>query len=474
MAATSSVGAGERSDRSPSSPGAGSARGRRRRTLSLALLCEVGAVVAFLGVGALGAAPWSPYMPHFDPASSGNAVSFSAARSAAEAAAVGYDNAAWVPVGASGIAVTTGFTVPSPWAMNGSMYPTPVYGCGLLPASSSVAGSLAIPASSASVGSGLSPAWIFDFRDAAGGTLLVVVLSGHASLFAVESGTSCGTSYYPTALNISSGVVDSPQAASVVNAWGGSAYLQNNSGAAAVYSIEAASPYFGGGCYPGCYGGGPVLPPGAYSGPMIPANNSSGQGGAPSVNCTSCSIPPPPSIAAQYLPPTWAVSYAPGSLFTGASYAPSTTLSATLDAQNGTLLMLTVVTGALYGYGGAGYGGCCPPSGYYGPSSPSSSPPLSTGTGSAGVSGGSSVSGPVPAPSSFGGAPSSADPTPSAASSDPIALGPVTGPLLVIGVLAGLGAAIALTWRARARPPAPPVGPSGSAGAPTRPLDDVM
>lgn len=210
--------------------------------------------------------------------STGQAVSLSSALAASDAVAATVAPGNWTAVGAVGFAPHEALSVPGPvvfpppyaWCMtaNGSAggttpsdleprcvanatngsnaTPMPIFvPCPWSPLSGTNLtwnGSLVAPAMTTSVGSGLATLWLVTYVGAPNTTLLVTVLNGTASPFAIGSGPFCtvpGVEYG----SLHDGVIDSTQAARVVNAWGGAAFLANVTDASAVYTVSASLTY---------------------------------------------------------------------------------------------------------------------------------------------------------------------------------------------------------------------------------------
>jgi hypothetical protein len=314
----------------PSAPGAAPSGGRPRWAL-LAVVPAV-LVVAVLLTGFAGVAPWSKAMPfgRSGSSSSSSDLSFGQARTAAAAAFGPSSGGPWNAVSAIGVAISTPASIPGP--TGSANFSAPGFGCGWTPLGAVSLASLTIPATTGSLGVGLSAAWLFLFTNASGRATVVTVLNGQASLYASLTSGPCSTSTIP--MNpIGSSVIDSTQAASIANSWGGNAFRANYSVAGAIYSISGSMSY-------------PVYPP--CGGP---------------VNCTGISgygngsqEPPPGSGAPWYnitVPSVWSVMFVtcvmPVSV--SACSGPLSMFSASLDPVNGTVHSVSATGAGSYGFG---------------------------------------------------------------------------------------------------------------------------
>ena len=338
---------------------------------------SVGAVAVLLAVLALGyagLAPWSTAMPgyHANSHPATDPESFFSARSAAQTAASSYLNqGSWLLIGATGVALHNATTYPGP--SNYSYGVTPP--CGWSTPAGNAPSAITIPATPAGTASGEASAWVLEFvpstpTSATPALVVVTVLGGQASVYGVMAGPGCPTltSENMSYGDLSSGVIDSTQAAGVANSWGGSAFLANFSSANVEYTVTASvTVHLVEYIYPPCYGN--------YS------------------NCNgtwSNTTPPVPSnwgygvVYDNYTTPSlWDVSYSttpmgyPGSGMmntSGNSPAIWAAFTASLSAANGTLNSVIAYTS---GYGGCYYG-CyaVPPSQPMGPGGAGGSVPL--------------------------------------------------------------------------------------------------
>jgi hypothetical protein len=168
--------------------------------------------------------------------------------------------------------------------------------------------------------------------NSSGDLAVVTVLVGQATVYATLESRTCFP-FLQVFTPVSTRVLDSPQAASIADSWGGSAFLANYSGASAIYSITGALTISPAGGMGGPVGGG-----GTQWG-----NSSAGNGTPPPTP-----IPPPVNLS---LPAVWTVSYStctwlvacPGQ---GAGFIVA------MVADNGSVLS---VNGYLGGSGGFGY-----------------------------------------------------------------------------------------------------------------------
>jgi hypothetical protein len=288
--------------------------------------------------------------------------SFFAARSAAQAvAAVDLSQGSWVLTTAVGLALHNATTLPGP-ANDTDFGPEP---CGWTSPAGGTPGAITIPVTPAGTPSGETAAWVFEYLPTTSNganteMVIATVLNGQASVYGVMGGAGCSApmSQNFTYGDLSSGVIDSTQAAGVADSWGGSAFLSNFTGANAVYVVTASvSVHLVEYVYPPCYGN--------YS-------NCNG-------TWTNGTPPPPynypgmPVIYDNYTTPSlWDVTYT--TLPLGVSEAgpvmngtmmPSTpwaVFGAVVSATNGTLISEDAYTSET----GGCYGGCV----FYPPAEP--------------------------------------------------------------------------------------------------------
>jgi hypothetical protein len=298
----------------------------------------IGAVaLLLLGLGYAGLAPWSNSLPGYrEHAQTGtDPSSFFAARSLGEAAAYPFiDHGSWVLESAVGLALKASLTIPAAGENNSTMgVAVPCTWSGL---GGSNLDSITIPPTPAGTPPGSASAWLLEFVQLGGSgnagiwpgsnssLVIAVVLDGQAQAYAA-SGSGCPSSsgQNVTVGDLSSGVIDSTQAAATADAWGGSAFLANYSAASAVYSVTASvSVHYVESVYPPCWG--------------ISSN----------CNGTWANGTPPPPIYVNYTTPSvWEVAYStdPGLLpgLAANSSSPWTNSSAYfiagISATNGTV-----------------------------------------------------------------------------------------------------------------------------------------
>jgi hypothetical protein len=322
----------------------------------VAIVVIVAALVgAMVFIGPLGG--FYATVPASHDAASAGPDSFFDARTAAVAAAQTYGNGSWTPVMAMGIVPTTSYFFNGPGSEpvpvtggggvannttvpGGNVTPPiivdPVPVCGWQAVGSANLSGFTVPAAPNDVGTGLAPGWLFLFVQSTTGSapalLVVTVLDGSASPYVTMGGGQCAGMYsFPEFDSIATGIIDSTAASQVANAWGGSAFLANVTGANETMMLTGPQVFHAYGC-DGCGGVVPVSGGGNYSG-----------------NGTPITGPPPPPMT-EYnitIPATWTIALGNG--------APDGSMSSTIgmffahiDASNGTMLSL----GAYLGPGG--------------------------------------------------------------------------------------------------------------------------
>jgi hypothetical protein len=302
---------------------------RNRRPVVLAMTVIV--LAAILVPGYAGFAPWSMSMPFFKAtdSSSSTSVSFSQARAAAGNAVMVLPGGPWSPIFAVGFDLRAPLAMPGPNYPNSTPYPG---GCSWTLGGGGNLSEMSLPASDGRSAPGFSPAWVVLFRDAIGGLAIVKVVDGQAAVYAWTSPGPCSqqlADYSP----ISPAVIDSPQAASIADTWGGSAFLANYSDASSILTIHGDVAFMGGTIVGPPSGGGP------------PPNGSNGSSPPPPP-------PPPPFMVQNYtIPSSWLVSYATCSMI-GPCPHQAQWFSANLGALNGTVLSVNVYASGSSGYFG--------------------------------------------------------------------------------------------------------------------------
>jgi hypothetical protein len=168
----------------------------------------------------------------------GNGESYSQAEATAASAANGYSGGGWsLEIGVA-VAVPTASTVPSS-ALEG-----PVSGCPVINWIGTQPATIAVAATSTSAPTGFAAVWVFYFDQTSTQNVLSVGVSGGtATLFFATSG--CGFPGAPS----TTGFIDSPQAVTVANANGGSAFLSSHSVALQQFIIQAALPEYSSGSW---------------------------------------------------------------------------------------------------------------------------------------------------------------------------------------------------------------------------------
>jgi hypothetical protein len=311
------------------------------RTITLsAVTVAVAFAVAFLGLGYAGMAPWSGGLPGFHHAAGGStpAVSFATARSAADPLAAAYGGGGWTLVAAAGFEPAAAFTFPGPDANvygGVGLGAPPVYFCNWSAIGGSNLTGISVGASAGPLGGGYATAWLLGYTSSAGAELTATVLGGQAALYAVMTGPQCtmGMTMNP----VPAQALDSPAAASIARAWGGSAFQANATTAIAVYTLTGGYTF--------------TIPPPMYgngSGPLYP-------NGTPSPG----PMPPPINTSTYTYPATWSVGYSSCSFSVGPVPMPYSSggssggsFAASLNAVNGTVLSVYASlgpTGGCYG-----------------------------------------------------------------------------------------------------------------------------
>jgi hypothetical protein len=104
-------------------------------------------------------------------------------------------------------------------------------GCTLTPWNGQSAGSsVTLSSYSGSLGSGVSPFWVFFYTNGAGAYIIVGVLGGSAKVFGQVTGSNCFPSFGTVSITVPSDVIDSPAAVQAALGAGGSVFLSNHTG----------------------------------------------------------------------------------------------------------------------------------------------------------------------------------------------------------------------------------------------------